>query len=127
MKSLGNSMLLLAVAVTTLTLTAAAQNVVPRTEAPAPSLRHAVFVPALSTAKFTQVDWDDHRRCDGDHDRDDRHCHWRDRDGARYYFRGTGYVGYAPHYAAAGWYDNRGRWHPAGWYDRYGRWHAYRR
>jgi len=118
MKSLGKFMLL-AGAVTTLTLTATAQNVVPRTEAPAPSLGHAVYVPALSTAKFTQVDWDDHRRCDGDHDRDDRHCHWRGRDRDRYYYRGNAYVGsgyyygpgYATYYGPHGWYDKHGKWH----------------
>ena len=60
-----------------------------------------------------QVDW---RRCDGDHDRDDRGCYYRDRDGRAYY--GNGY--YANSYYAAP-YDSR----PAGWYDRNGRWHAY--
>ena len=60
------------------------------------------------------ADWDDHRRCDGDHDRDDRGCHYRDRD--RYYTYGNAYA--APYYYHA---PN------AGWYDRYGYWHAYDR
>lgn len=63
------------------------------------------------------ADWDDHRRCDGDHDRDDRGCYYRDRDG-RYRYYGYSYYGnryavpyyYTP-YAGNGWYDRDGRWH----------------
>jgi hypothetical protein len=64
-----------------------------------------------------QADWDDHHRCDGDHDRDDRGCYYRDYDRDRYYgysYYGNGYV--APYYYNAP---------PAGWYDRHGHWHAY--
>ena len=61
--------------------------------------------------------WDDHRRCDGDHDRDDRGCYYRDYDHYRYY----GYSYYGNAYAAP-YYGP-----PAGWYDREGHWHAYDR
>jgi hypothetical protein len=119
MKSLRNLMLWTAVAVTTLTLTAAAQNVVPRADAPAPRLITAVYLPSQDAAKLMQVDWDDHRRGDGDRDRDDRNRQWRDRDGDRYYYRGNAYVGngyaYGPAYSAY--------YGPSGWYDKYGRWH----
>jgi hypothetical protein len=60
-----------------------------------------------------QADWDDHRRCDGDHDLDDRGCrdYYRNRvryNGYSYY--SNGYYYYGPN---AGWYDKHGRWH---WY-----------
>src|SRR5262249_9571927 len=50
-----------------------------------------------------QADWDDHRRCDGDHDRDDRGC--RDYYRARTRYQGysyysNGYYYYGPN---AGW------------------------
>ena len=60
-----------------------------------------------------QADWDDHRRCDGDHDRDDRGCRDYYRDRARYYgysHYNNGYYYYGPN---TGWYDKHGRWH---WY-----------
>jgi hypothetical protein len=72
-----------------------------------------------------QADWDDHRRCDGDHDRDDRGCYNRDRDDYRYRNYGYTYYGngyYATPYYAAPYYAP-----PTGWYDRDGRWHAYDR
>ena len=96
--------------------------------------KFALFAALATTAKLTQVDWDDHRRCDGDRDRDDRNCYWRDRDGDRYYYRGNGYAGNGYYsgpaynnyysYAANGWYDNHGRWHASnGYYDKHGKWH----
>ena len=69
-------------------------------------------------AALQLADWDDHRRCDGDRDRDDRGCYDRDYD-RRYYgysYNGNGYV--APYSYSAP---------PAGWYDRYGYWHPYDR
>jgi hypothetical protein len=97
-----------------------------------PRLSYAVYQPAQNQAALQLADWDDHHRCDGDHDRDDRNCYWRDRDGDRYYYRGNGYVGngyyysqprYNTYYGPIGWYDNHGRWHSDGWYDKHGKWH----
>jgi len=115
--------LCIAVAAAMLSVTAFAQSKGPSDTGRSPQLRYAVYEPSQSKATFQLVDWDDHHRCDGDHDRDDRHCYWRDRDGNRYYYRGNGYVAYGPTYYAGGWYDKHGRWHADGWYDRDGRWH----
>ena len=124
--------LCMAVAATMLSVTAVAQSSAPGDSVPSPRLSYAVYEPSQSAAKLQLVDWDDHRRCDGDHDRDDRNCYWRDRDGDRYYYRGNGYVGngyyygprYNTYYGPSGWYDNHGRWHiENGWYDKHGKWH----
>jgi len=120
--------LCMAVAATMLSVTAVAQSSAPGDSVPSPRLSYAVYEPSQSAAKLQLVDWDDHRRCDGDHDRDDRHCYWRDRDGDRYYYHGNGYVSnghvaYGPMYYPGGWYDKHGRWRADGWYDRDGRWH----
>lgn len=88
------------------------------------SARYATFDPSQS-GLLRQVDGDDHRRCDGDHDRNDRGCYYRDRDDYRYQNYGYTYYGngyYATPYYAAPYYAP-----PAGWYDRDGRWHAYDR
>lgn len=123
-----NFALLMALGIATLNVTAAAQTPTPGS----PRALYAVYEPSQSTAQFQQVDWDDHHRCDGDHDRDDRPCYSRDRDGDRYrdqyYYRGNGYVGNAPYYdQGGGWYDNHGHWQGDGWYDRNGRWHKGKR
>lgn len=134
MKSIRKFALSAALGVASLSLTAAAQNQIPRESTKQPQTFNAVYVPAENAATLTQVDWDDHRRCDGDRDRDDRHCYVRDRDGDRYYYRGNGYGGYGYYsgpgygnrysYGSNGWYDNRGQWHnPNGWYDKHGKWH----
>jgi len=120
--------LCIAVAAAMLRVTAFAESNAPSDTGRSPQLRYAVYEPSQSTAMFQLVDWDDHHRCDGDHDRDDRHCHGRDRDSNRYYPGGNGYVSngyvaYGPRYYAGGWYDKHGRWHADGWYDRDGRWH----
>ena len=111
-----------------LSVTAVAQNSAPGDSVPSPRLSYLIYEPSQSAAKLQLVDGDDHRHCDPDHDRDDRHCYWRDRDGDRYYYRGNGYVSnghvaYGPMYYPGGWYDKHGRWHADGWYDRDGRWH----
>ena len=121
----------LASVATLLSATAVAQASVPSNDGRSPRLSYAVYEPSQSSATFQLVDWDDHHRCDGDHDRDDRNCYWRDRDGDRFYYRGNGYVGnrynygptYRTHYGPSGWYDNHGRWHSDGWYDKHGKWH----
>ena len=67
-------------------------------------------------AQLTLADWDDHRRCDGDHDRDDRGCYVYRAPYPGYAYYGHGYyVAPAPYYPPAGWYDRDGRWHA---YDR---------
>ena len=132
MKSITKFALWAVLAVPTLTLSAASQNPIPNESSAQPQLYYAVYVPAENAAELTQIDWDDHRGCDGDHDRDDHGCYWRDRDGDRYHYRGNGYVGngyyygpgYSTYYGPSGWYDKHGRWHTAyGWYDKHGKWH----
>ena len=115
--------LCIAVAAAMLSVTAFAQSNAPSDTGRSPQLRYAVYEPSQSIATFQLVDWDDHHRCDPDHDRDDRHCYGRDRDGNRYYYRSHGYVAFGPAYYAGGGYDKHRRWHPDGWYDRDGRWH----
>ena len=116
MKSKRNFVLLLALGVGLLGTAASAQNVQLSQSAGA-RVVYATFDPSQS-GLLRQADWDDHRRCDGDHDRDDRGCSYRDRDG-RHRYRSYYYNGYAaPYYNYA---PN------AGWYDRKGHWHAYDR
>ncbi len=83
-------------------------------------VEHATFDPGQGGA-LRLADWDDHRRCDGDHDRDDRGCYYRDGYG-RYVYRGPAYYGNGYYAAPAPYYAQ-----PNGWYDRDGRWHAYDR
>ena len=132
MKRVVNFGLLTALGLATLTVTATAQAAAPTDNRVNPRIHYATYYPGQTAASLRLVDWDDHRRCDGDHDRDDRHCYWRDRDGDRYYYRGNGYVGngysygpsYRTYYGASGWYDKHGRWHTDnGWYDKHGKWH----
>src|SRR5215472_13514817 len=92
MKTKVSLVLCIAVAAAMLRVTAFAESNAPSDTGRSPQLRYAVYEPSQGTAMFQLVDWDDHHRCDGDHDRDDRHCYWRDRDGDRYYHRGSGYV-----------------------------------
>jgi hypothetical protein len=83
-------------------------------------VQYATLNPAQAVGLQT-VGWNDHRRCDGDHDRDDRGCYYQYRNGYRYpAYYGNGYYGY---YATPAPYYSPGR----GWYDRNGRWHAYDR
>lgn len=128
MKRKLNFVLLMAVGTAMLSLSAAAQNMAPGRNGGSAAFQYAIYQPGQNAARLQQVDWDDHHRCDGDHDRDDRHCYWRDRDGdryrAQYYYRGNGYYGNAPGYYQQGWYDRDGRRHAEGWYDRNGRWHS---
>jgi hypothetical protein len=81
--------------------------------------RQYATLDSTQTASLQQVDWD-HRRCDGDHDRDDRGCYQVYRAPAYGYgYYGNGYSAApvpAPYYRPS-----------AGWYDRDGRWHAYDR
>jgi len=78
-----------------------------------------------------QADWDDHRRCDGDHDRDDRGCWYYGPNGRRYY-SGDGYYGPSNgngYYARNdGWYDRKGNFYPHGadgYFDKHGKWHYF--
>jgi hypothetical protein len=121
----------IAAAAALLSVRAAAQSGAAGNSRQSPRLSYAVYEPAQSAAPLELVDWDDHHRCDGDHDRDDRNCYWRDRDGDRYSYRDNGYVGngyysgprYNTYSRPSGWYDNHGRWHSDGWYDKHGKWH----
>ncbi len=87
-------------------------------------MEYEMFIPGQA-AQLQQVGWDDHHRCDGDHDRDDRGCYYRDGDGYRYRY---------PAYYGNGYWSNGYYVEPApgyrantGWYDRDERWHAYDR
>ena len=131
MKRKLNFVLLLAMAAAMLSMTAAAQNTLPLNDRGNARVSYLVYDPSQSAALLRLVDWDDRHRCDGDHDRDDRHCYGRGRDDDRYrnqyYARGNGYYGNAPGYGEGGWYDQHGRQAgPAGWYDRKGKWHSYK-
>jgi hypothetical protein len=85
-------------------------------------VQYATFNPERSLV-LQQVGWNDHRRCDGDHDRDDRGCYYQYRNGYRYpAYYGNGYYGYGYYAAPAPYYPPS-----RGWYDRNGRWHTYDR
>lgn len=72
-------------------------------------------------AQLQQVDWNHHRRCDGDGDRDDRGCY--------YVYQNQYPAYYGNGYDANGYYVAPAPYYPpnAGWYDHDGRWHAYNR
>ena len=121
--------LLMALGGAMLNITAAAQNTTQFNNRENARVGYGIYDPNQGATLLQQVDWDDHHRCDGDHDRDDRHCYWQGRGDDRYrqqYFaRGGGYYGGAPVYSQGGWYDQYGRRHadPGGWYDGKGKWH----
>jgi hypothetical protein len=130
MKTKLDLVLLIALAIAMLNVAAAAQSAA-QTNIPRNARGNFLtYDPSQSAALLQPVDWDDHHRCDGDHDRDDRNCYRRDRDDNRYrqqyVYRGNGYYGNAPAYAQGGWYDQRGYWHAGadGWYDSKGKWHS---
>ncbi len=123
--------LLMALGAATVSATAAAQNTVPLNNRESARIEYGVYQPTQGATLLQQVDWDDRHRCDGDHDRDDRHCYGRrddDRYRNQYYAPGNGYYGNAP-VNSQGWYDQRGNGHsdPGGWYDRKGKWHSDKR
>jgi hypothetical protein len=111
MKKLLNLVLLLALATGTFGTTATAQAVSESSRRDQARIEFANFDPTQASGLLQQTAY---RRCDGDHDRDDRACY---------------VVRHDPHHdyrRSAGYYDRWGRWHPSGWYDRYGYWHPYR-
>ena len=116
MKEQLNLILLLALAIGTLGTTAAAQAPKAIGDRYTARVEFLNFDPGQASDLLRQTDWEHYRRCDGDHDRDDRGCYYSSgaHDRHRYYRGPTGY------------YDRRGYWHPYGWYDRYGYWHPYR-
>jgi hypothetical protein len=121
-------LLLLVLGLAVLNVAASAQSPEQTGNYANPRVAYLVDSPGQGSAMLRPVDWDGRHRCDGDHDRDDRHCYWQDRDGDRYrqqyYSRGNGYYGNA--YSQNGWYDQHGNWHVSanGWYDRKGKWHS---
>ena len=125
--------LLMAMGAAMLSVTAAAENTAQVSDRGNTRIDYATYHPNRSAGLLREVGWNDHPRCDGDHDRDDRNCYWRGRDEDRYrnqyYARGNGYYGNAPGYGQGGWYDQHGRWQadPGGWYDHKGKWHSYKR
>ena len=122
MNTISNCVLSLAVATGIWVATAAAQSPSDRSSGGDGQFRNAVL--SASPGGFLrQADWDDHRRCDGDHDRDDRGC-WDARDRYR---AGNGYYGKGFYPGAAnGWYDRKGNFYPYGangYFDKHGKWH----
>jgi hypothetical protein len=90
-------------------------------------VEHAVFDPA-QTGLLRLADGNGNHRCDGDHDRDDKHCRdwdrdrYRDRD-----YRGNRYYA-APYNQQNGWYDRKGNFYPYGangYFDKHGKWHYF--
>lgn len=121
MKRQLNFVLLLALGAGTLGSTAMAQDF-QNSDRPSTRIASAVVNPGQG-GFLRLVDSDDHRRCDGDRDRDDRGCYSRDRDGDAYRYRDNrAYSNYGNGYYATPYYSPN-----AGWYDRDGRWHAYDR
>jgi hypothetical protein len=129
MKTKLNFVLLLALGTATLNVTATAQNTEQGNIPGNAKVNYLTYDPNQRAA-LLPVDWDDHHRCDGDHDRDGRRCYSRDRDSDRYrqqyVSRGNSYYGNAPVYGQSGWYDQHGRQYTRsdGWYDRKGKWHS---
>lgn len=119
MKKQLNCVLLLALSAGTLTTASAAQTPTATNDHANPAIVQAIFDPG-QTGVLRPADWDDHRRCDGDHDRDDRNCHYRDGDRYRDQYGGNPYYG-------NGFYATPQRGRVDGWYDRNGYWHAYDR
>ncbi len=120
MKKRLNYVLLLALSAGTFATTSAAQTTTAVNDRQGARIAQATFDPS-QTGLLRLADWDDHRRCDGDRDRDDRNC--RDRDDDRYrnqYYGGNAYYG-------NGYYATPYRGRTDGWYDRKGYWHAYDR
>jgi hypothetical protein len=134
MKMKLNLLLLLTLGISALTIPASAQSPAQSNRYANPRVADLVYSPGQNPSLLRLADWDDHHRCDGDHDRDDRNCYWQGRDRDRYrqqyYNRGYGYYGgngyYGSPYGQNGWYDKHGNWHVGayGWYDRKGKWHS---
>ena len=107
---------------------AVAQNNAAVNDRDNPQLAYALLDASQGNGLLRQVDWDDHHRCDGDHDRDDRHCYYRDRDwDCDHYYGGYAYGYIAPNYVrSGGWYDRNGNFYPSGgggYFDKHGKWH----
>jgi hypothetical protein len=125
MKKQLNYVLLLALSAGTLATTSAAQMPTPVNDRQNARLAQATFDPS-QTSLLRLADWDGHRRCDGDRDRDDRNCRYRDGDRYRgQYYYGNPYYGNG--YYGNGYYAAPYRGRVDGWYDRNGYWHAYKR
>jgi Ni/Co efflux regulator RcnB len=123
MKKQLNSVLLLALGAAMLGTTAAAQQARQFDSRGSAQFELGVFNAAQ--VQFLPAAGDDRRRCDGDHDRDDRRCWDRDRDG-NWYYRGNGYRGNGYYNQNNGWYDRKGNFYPNGangYYDKHGKWH----
>lgn len=119
MKNQRNFVLFLALSAGTLATSAVAQQRTQVNDRENARVEFATFDPSQATGLLQQTDWDDHHRCDGDRDRDDRNCYYRDRDDRRYE-RGYPAYGYYQGYSAPPSYEREN-----GWYDRNGYWHAY--
>ncbi|MFZ0913194.1 MAG: hypothetical protein WBQ76_03350 [Candidatus Korobacteraceae bacterium] len=120
MKKQLNYVLLLALSAGTLATTSAAQTSTAVNDRQNTRIAQATFNPG-QTGLLRLTDWNDHRRGDGDGDRDDRN--YRNRDGNGY--RGQYY--YANPNYGNGYYATPYRGRTDGWYDRNGYWHAYDR
>lgn len=131
MKTRLNVILFLTLGVATVASSAVARDNARINDHVNPQLVYAVLDAGQANGFLRQVDWDDHHRCDGDHDRDDRHCYDRDRDWDRdHYYGGYAYGYVAPNHAwSGGWYDRKGNFYPSGgvgYFDQHGKWHRFR-
>jgi hypothetical protein len=122
MKNQLSFVLFLALSAGTLATSAVAQDRTQINDRESARVEFATFDPSQASGLLRQAGWDDHRRCDGDHDRDDWGCYYRAWRGPAPY-PATGF--YGGHYAAPYVAPNYGR--ANGWYDRNGYWHAYDR
>ncbi|MDR3749287.1 MAG: hypothetical protein P4M04_14275 [Acidobacteriota bacterium] len=128
MKKHLNFVLLLALGAGTLATSASAQQAQQFNDRDNAQLEYGV-ASSSQNGQLRLADWDDHRRCDGDHDRDDRGCSYQDPYGNRYYrgnvYYGNGYYGQRSN----GYYDRKGNFYPNGangYFDEHGNWHYFK-
>jgi hypothetical protein len=130
MKNKRNFVLFLALSAGTLATSAVAQDRTQLNDRENEQVKFSTFDPAQAGGLLQPADWDDRHRCDGDHDRDDRNCYYRDRDRDGDWYRDHAYRGspYRGGYYQNGTYDRKGNFYPAGgngYYDKHGRWHYF--
>lgn len=128
MKKQLNFVLLLALGAGALAMSAKAQNSIQTNNRDNARVEYATLDPGQQSGLLRLADWDDHRRCDGDHDRDDRGCWNGNRYYPQYQYQGKAYYGGRYYGQNNGWYDRKGNFYPNGangYFDKHGRWHYF--